>query len=206
MTGQIITQGARLPLKYTKKARHRILCGINWDPMLTDQSSIGDKIASSMTAENRVTYDLDLACVLYDAEGNPLDGVSSRPDEAIDQSGMVYHSGDDESGIGDLDDEFISIELKDLPDDIAHIIFVVEVQSSHSFGEVSNPTLRLADAFDNEDQIEVKLDRKRGADKTSYVFANIYRHEGDWMLHFIDDYYDGAKVEDWLETLKKYLG
>jgi stress response protein SCP2 len=142
---------------------------------------------------------------MYNAEGKAIDGVSGRPDEIVDLSGKVYHSGDDEAGVGKDDDEQISVELKDLPEDIHHIVFVAEIQSAHTFNEINNPETRLADGMDNENQLQVKLNNPASENMTGYIFCRIYRNKQRWMLHFIDEYVDSTKVGDWIKTLGKYL-
>jgi stress response protein SCP2 len=200
---EAIARDSRVPLKYTPKARHRVVCAINWDARAKGPGIVERLQGIGQNVKN---YDLDLACVLYDAEGKAVDGVSSRPEETADRSGRIYHTGDDESGAGDLDDEAISIELNGLPDYIQHIVFVTEIQSRHTFADVNNPRIRLADGMNNENQLDVPLGGKTGGGKTAYVFARIYRHNSGWMLHFIDEYYDRDKVSDWIPVLKKYLG
>lgn len=180
--------GETLPLHYTREARHRVLCGLNWDP--------GDG----------ETYDLDLACVMYGADGEAVDGVSAKPDETMDSSGKVYHSGDDTGGEGDrTDDEAISVELKDLPDYIHHIVFVGEIQSAHTFGDIKNPSMRIADGKTNDDQLHTPLNAPEGKSKTAFVFARLSRKDDDWTITNIGEFFNGEDIEDWIDYLKRYL-
>ena len=191
-----------IPLEYSKQARQRVLCGLNWDQR-SRGPSIGERLKN--VGRNVNTYDLDLACVMYNELGQAVDGVSSRPDEAADQSGKVYHTGDDDSGKGDeLDDEQISVELRDLPSDIHHIVFVTEIQSAHTFPDIKMPYMRIGDGATNKDQLNHELAHKDAAGMTAYVFARIFKRNGTWMLHFIDEFVDGHAVTDWVEELKKY--
>lgn len=201
-TPETIVRGAKAPLKYTPSARHRVICAVNWDAK-TDKAGFRERFRNK--GLNVDTWDVDLGCVMYDAKGNAVDGVSGKPDETADRSGKIYHTGDDTTGTGDLDDEQISIELKDLPDYIHHIVFVVEIQSAHKFGDLGLPSARIADGSTDENQLEATLDRPEGANKDAYVFARIYRGESGWMLHFIDQFADGAKIQDWIPVLKKFL-
>lgn len=187
-------KGQTVPLAYTKEARHRIVCGLNWDPQDSTEAEYNP-------------FDLDLACVMYDAEKSPVDGVSAKADETIDSSGKVYHSGDDTSGEGNrTDDEAISVELRELPDYIHHIVFIAEIQSQHNFGKLHNPSMRIADGKSNENQLFGDLGGREGRDKTAYIFARIGRGANGWELTYIDQYVNGDEVEDWIEYLKRYLG
>lgn len=180
-------KGQTVPLFYSKEARQRIVCGLNWDP-------------------DKDTPDIDLACVIYDESGKAVDGVSASPDESIDASGKVYHSGDDTSGEGSrTDDESISVELKDLPDYIHHIVFLAEIQSGHSFGTIKNPSMRIADGKTNEDQLFTALHKPESKDKNACVFASISRKDGMWVLTAVEDYFNGEDIEDWIVHLNRYL-
>ena len=190
-TPAVPAKNQTVPLHYTKQARHRVVCGLNWDPAQND-------------GEN---FDLDLACVMFDENKEAVDGVSAKPDENIDSSGKVYHSGDDTSGEGDrVDDEAISVELRDLPDYIHHIVFLAEVQSHHTFDQIHNPALRIADGKTDDDQLLSKIGGPEGVGKNAYVFARISRHDGDWTLTYIDEFADGAQIDDWISYLGRYLG
>jgi stress response protein SCP2 len=196
-----LKKGDIVPLKYSKKARHRVICGLNWDPL-----EQGPGLLQKITAgqRNRDTYDLDLFCYMFDDDKDFADGVSGKPDETIDDSGNVYHSGDDTSGTGEeLDDELVSVELRELPDYITHIVFVAEIQSDHSFADVLNPYIRVADGLTEQDLLIQDL--RDGGDFTACVFARLFKNEGTWMLHYIGDYKYGFDIVDWIEDVKPYL-
>ncbi len=197
-------KGQTVKLHYSLEARQRVVCGLNWDPADEDPGT-AERLKN--LGKNVDTFDLDLACVMYDAEGEAVDGVSAQASETVDSSGKVYHSGDDTSGEGDnVDDEAISVELKDLPAYIHHIVFLSEIQSLHTFDEVFNPSMRIADGKSNEDQLEAPLQGPNSEGKNAYVFARMSRAEEGWNLTFIDEFCRGEEIEDWIEHLKRYLG
>jgi tellurium resistance protein TerD len=198
-----IQKGEHAELLVTQEARHRVTCGLSWDPMKTGPA-LGERL-KGLQGHNIKSYDLDLICVMYDAEGTFVDGVSGKPDETIDDSGHVYHTGDDTSGVGDDDDEQVSIELKDLPDYIHHIFFVAEIQCAHSFGDIINPEMRITDAMTHQDLIKEPLGHSTGSGNSACVFMHLYRGDGQWMMHYIDDYMDISDVADWTEQLKSYI-
>lgn len=198
-----LEKGTRTKLQYTQEARHRVFCALNWDAR-ADKVTMGEKL-QSIKGLNTDTYDLDLACVMYDENKNVIDGVSGRADETVDNSGHVYHSGDDFDGLGDDDDEVISVELKDMPEDIFHIVFVVETQSDHALQDVPGVEISLGDAMTNERHMKIPLNGPDAVGKDAYIFARIFRHNDTWMLHYIDEYLVGGDVEDWIEELRKHL-
>ena len=71
------------------------------------------------------SFDLDLLCYGFDEDGHCKDYVTPNAYNAIDKSEKIYHSGDDMDGVGDLDDEQIHIELKDIDDHYNHFFFQI---------------------------------------------------------------------------------
>jgi len=179
-------KGETVPLFVTQQAKRRVICGLQWD-------SLNDK---------KYAFDLDLACILFDADKECVDGVSGKPDETIDQSGAVYHTGDDTTGAGEGDDEQVSIELLNLPEEVQTVVFLVEIQSNHGFADIRNPIVRIADGMTDRSQLHVSLE---GGDNTACVFASISRRNDGWLLHYIGDYIKGGDIEDWVEKLQEYL-
>lgn len=183
-------KGQIVPLFYTKKAQHRILCGLMWD-----KSGEGKKAGS--------IADLDLTCILYDSAGRYIGDVSSEAIRSIDKSGAVYHSGDDATGDGKGDDETISIELVKLPDSIHHAVFVVDMKTNHTFGQILNPGIRIADGMTNQNQLDVRLNG--GGSNNAYIFARLTKNGDTWMLHYIGRFIDTSTVSDWSEAIGPYL-
>ncbi len=203
-------KGDITPLRHSETAQNRILIGLRWDPNTeaVHTNKLVRAVRSNVMDKNDNTFDLDLACVIYDEHDDAIDGVSGTASETMDQSGHVYHSGDDMSGTGDHDDESISVELKGFPEAARHIIFVVECQSGHTFAEINNPEVRIADGKTDEDQINIQLGQDEGGDKTAFAFVRLFRKNAgnDWLVHYIGQYYDGAQVEDWIDTLATHIG
>lgn len=195
-------KGEKLPLQYSKEARQRVLCGLSWDP-LQDDPEFMEKLQN--LGRNVESYDLDLACMIFNAEGEVVDGVSANPAENMDQSGHIYHSGDSTDGDGDRDDEAISVELKNLPDYVHHIVFVAEIQSMHTFSDVLNPAIRIADGKTDNNQISVGIQRKDFGEMNGYLFARIYREGDNWAVHYIDEFFVSADVQDLEGFVKQYL-
>jgi len=195
--------GEKVVLEYTKEAKHRVICGIGWDPK-TEDGNIKDKL-NDMRGINTYTYDLDLSCFMFDEEGNFMGSVTGEDGATIDASGKIYHSGDSVDGEGDGDDEDLSVELADIPDHIQQVIFVVDIGSAHSFNDVLDPEIRLFDAFSNKEMLKSELSLGRNGEMTACVFAKIYRDKnGQWMLHNISHFLDLNDIEDWSQYLYQF--
>ena len=194
-------KGSKSPLLYTQAKRHRVVAGLSWDAR-------EDKVSFVGRIQGDTQHDLDISAFIYDHEGDFIDIVTAEATDAIDDSGAIYHSGDDQTGEGEGDDEHISVELAGLPDEIQSIIFVIESRSAHTFGHIAEINARIADGMSNSDLLKTDLNGEDGKDSIGYVFARLYPDDGSesgWMLHFIDEYPNTDDVEEWGAYLKKYL-
>lgn len=190
------------PLLFTMKARHRIVAALNWDER-ADKTNIINAVMGT-----NQQHDLDISCFVYNDAKKYIDFVGPMAQDSMDQTGAIYHSGDDATGSGDTDDEFISVELIGLPDDTAHIIFVAEIRSNHTFSQVAGPRFRLADGATNQNLFELDLSADEGKDRSACVMLRLYRDTSSptgWNLHAIADYPDLADIPDWGTYLTRYL-
>lgn len=194
--------GEHTPLLHTLKARQRVVAAINWDPREV-QAGLMDRIRGT-----HYQHDMDISCFVYDSNHDYIDYVGPAMEDNMDQTGTIYHSGDDQTGEGELDDEFITLELAGLPDDDAQIVFVIEIRSKNTFSEILNPSARLFDGMENRNLLQATMTGPIAGDKSAFVFARIYRDASSptgWMLHHIGDYPNLDDVSDWGSYLKKYL-
>lgn len=197
-----LAKGQHTPLKVTEKARHRIMVGLGWDPAYV--AKLLDKVSEAMGGR-KTHHDLDLSCYIYDANTNFIGTVSPDPANTVDTSGKIYHSGDNQEGVGEGDDEELSVELKDLDPAIHHILFVVKIQTGHDFSEIDSPLLRLADGYSNINFLNSFIDGSAQEGADIYVFAHIYRKGTHWQLHFVDEYLKSGAHNDWRQQLPHFL-
>lgn len=190
------------PLLYTQTARHRILVAISWDER-SDKAKALQRLTKSHTQ-----HDLDLSCFVFDEDGEYIDFVGAMAQDAVDQTGAIYHSGDDATGEGLGDDESISVELAGLPETTKTIFFVTEIRSGHSFGEVADPRMRLADGMTDNDLSVLSMAAPENAAKQACVMAAIQRDKSSstgWSLRLVNEYPDLKDVSDWGSYLRRYL-
>ncbi len=192
---------SKQPLLHTTKSRERIVVAINWDERA--KATIVDTVMRT-----NQQHDLDVSVFVYNKNGEYIDFVGSMAQDNMDQTGCIYHSGDDAGGAGNLDDEFISVELAGLPYDTDHLIFVTEIRSDHTFKDVVRPSMRIADGMTNKNLHEMPMAKRHGGDSTACIMARIYRSstsETGWGLHIIDEYPKLDDVSDWGSYLTRYL-
>ncbi len=205
-------KGEHFPLDISQTKKQRVLIGVGWDVREEEERKRklfggDDPLENSYVQINVEQYDMDLIALIFDADGNAVDAVSPDLDEVMDQSGHIYHSGDNDTGRGEHDDEVISVELAELPDYIHHIVFLAITQSGHTFGRILDSEARIADGKTDENRLHIKLGAKgsAGADKTACIFARIYRDGDKWMGHHIGEFRMDAEIEDWPAEIAPYL-
>lgn len=199
---QFPPKGEQAPLNHTKKSRERIFVGLSWDAR-QDKVKMLDRLIKKDSQ-----HDLDVNCYIYNSQKEFIDFVGAEAQDSMDESGKIYHSGDDMTGIGDGDDEFISAELAELPDNIHGIVFLMEVRSSHTFAEVEAPYCRLADGMTNENLLECHINSEEAANTNAFIMCSIYRSDNSptgWMLNNISEYPDISQIEGWGEHLAQFV-
>ena len=185
------------PLNVTQEAQHRVFVGLGWDP--NEDIGLLDKAREALGGKE-THHDLDLSCYTLDQDGTLLDSITAI--NAATESGKIYHSGDNVEGLGDGDDEQISVELKDLDENIHHIVFAVTIKTGHVFGDVALPEVRLGDGYTNREFLKTSL-LENGEDQSAYIFVRLFKDADSWHMHNIDTFVDPQ--EDLSEAAKAHL-
>jgi tellurium resistance protein TerD len=165
-----LSKGANLSLTKTDPGLVKALVGLGWDARSTN----GDE------------FDLDASALLIGANGK----VRSDADfifynQPADAAQSVVYQGDNRTGAGDGDDEQILIDLSLVPADVERVVITVSIHDAvarnQSFGQVRNSYVRI---LNNETQVEIaKFELgEEVSTENSVVFAEVYRHAGDWKF------------------------
>ncbi|HPD82822.1 MAG: TerD family protein [Alphaproteobacteria bacterium] len=197
-----ITKGQKAPLNHTKKARERIVVGLSWDARQDKVNMVRGLLKTDSQ------HDLDITCYIYNSAREFIDFVGAEAQDSMDQSGKIYHSGDDMTGAGDGDDEFISAELAGVPEDVHAIVFLVEIRSRHTFSDVETPFTRLADGMTDTNLLEIPINHDEAHDKNAFVMCAISRNQSSptgWMVYNISEYPDISKITDWGTYLAQFV-
>lgn len=111
------------------------------------------------------------------------------------KTSAIYHNGDNLTGVGDGDDEVISVKLDKVDPDVDAIIFVVNIYSAktrkQNFGMVENAFIRLVNARTKQELYRYDLSAGSVDDAVALTFARVYRHNGEWKFAAIGE---GLKV------------
>ncbi len=164
----------------------RVVIGLGWDAVTPEKKGLlGGLFAPKtpdvdcdasviMLREGKLTYKEDLIYF----------GNLQHP------TGSVRHTGDNLTGDGDGDDEQVIIELGQVPAEYDKLVFVVNIygcqQRNQHFGMIQNAFIRVVNAANNQEICRYSLSNDY-AGKTALVFAEVYRHGGEWKFNAIGE-------------------
>lgn len=180
-----LSKGQKIDLTKTNAGLRNMLIGLGWD----ERSTTG------------VSFDLDAVAILLDADGAP---IAEKPivfyNQLTSECGGIAHSGDNTTGAGEGDDEFMTLDLAALSDDVAKIIFATTIHEAEengvTFGQVTNAFVRLVDMGDDLESVDDDTELARFdlsedySTETALVMGELYRHNGEWKFAAVGQGYD----------------
>ncbi len=193
----------------------KVTIGLGWD--VRKQGGFFGKIFGKEAAE----YDLDAIAFLLDANGKVVKKGKSITSNGRQirlyqgdvvyfnsmqhPSGHVWLTGDNRTGAGDGDDEQIIVKLDQLDEKYQKIVFIVSIyqgtKNNQHFGMIENAFIRAVDAKGKEiTKFSLSGDASMNG-KCSMVFAEAYRHNGDWKFRAIGEPHT---TDNFVDILKKY--
>ncbi len=202
MSNSLLQIGKKESLNHQIEARQRIIAGLSWD------AREEEKVGLFRRVKGDSQHDLDIQCYIYNKDKEFLDFVGAEAQDSMDQSETIYHSGDDQNGTGDGDDEFISAELARMPKAIHGLVFMVEIQSNHFFTDVTAPFTRLADGYNDQNLIEMPIIGSKAENSQAFVMCAIQRNSSSptgWIAHNISDFPDISRIDNWGNYLSQYI-
>lgn len=150
------------------------LVGLGWD---TNESSTG------------VDFDLD-ASVFILGENKKIisDEFFVFYNNLESPDGSVTHTGDNQTGDGDGDDEAVMIDLSKIDNRATEICIVVTIHDYESrkqnFGQVRNAFIRIVDNNSNTEIMKFELDEDFSVE-TAVEFGRIYKRNNEWKFEAI---------------------
>ena len=114
--------------------------------------------------------------------------------------GAVEHTGDNQTGDGDGDDETSLIDLSKIGNNAAEICVVVTIHDAaarkQNFGQVRNSFIRIIDKSSNTEVMKFELDEDFSVE-TAVEFGRIYKRNNEWKFEAIGTGMSGG-LEDFL--------
>ena len=172
-----LQKGGNVNLSKEAPNLKKVIIGLGWDPRATDGA----------------TFDLDGSAFLLKADGKvrgDSDFIFYNNLKSTD--GSVTHTGDNQTGAGEGDDERLVVELDRVPADIDRITVSVTIHEAdarrQNFGMVSKAFIRCLNA-DGEKEIARYDLSEDSSTETAMIFGELYRNAGEWKFRAVGQGY-----------------
>lgn len=215
-----LTKGQKINLeKENGKKLSQFCVGCNWGAITQEKKGF-----LGFGGKKEVTdVDLDLSCIITDANGNMLDYIYSPdyrtdflarynlPEGKLDsKDGALHHSGDDRQGDkeGDdgLDNEILSVNLEKVSPEAQQIFFFLNNVGPEDFAQIPYAAIRMYEGTPQEvketfAQYNVSaMPEFRG--KRALIMGKLYRRDGAWRFSAIGEPVDDNNM---CETIRRIL-
>lgn len=152
--------------------------------------------------------DLDLSCIMLDANGNLADYIYSpeyrkeflasngrEPGKLTSRDGALHHSGDDrkgdEGGDDGLDNEIITVDLAKVNPGIDQIFFFLNNVDKEDFSRIPYASIRMYEGTPNRvKEVFAGYDvaaEPQYAGHRALIMGKLYRRDGKWRFAAIGD-------------------
>lgn len=163
-----LAKGQKVDLTKTNPGLSKVVVGLGWDINKYDGGH---------------DFDLDTSIFLL-GENGKVQGAEDFVfyNNTTGANGAVVHSGDNQTGAGDGDDEQIKVAIKEVPANIQRITFTVTIHEAEArnqnFGQVSNAFIRVVNEETKEELIRYDLGEDFSIE-TAVVVGELYRHNSE---------------------------
>ena len=175
-----LQKGGNVNLSKEAPNLKKIIIGLGWDPRSTDGA----------------TFDLDGSAFLLKADGKvrgDSDFIFYNNLKSTD--GSIVHTGDNQTGEGEGDDERIEIDLSRVPTDIERISITVTIHDAdarrQNFGMVTKAFIRCLNAEGEREIARYDLSEDSSTE-TAMIFGEVYRYNGEWKFKAIGQGFNGG--------------
>ena len=209
-----LEKGQRINLEKNNGSKLTQFCvGCNWGAI--------EKGGFLGFGKNVQDVDLDLSCVMLDANGNLCDHIYSplykreflarygMPPGKIDSNDFaLHHSGDDlkgdQNGNDGLDNEIITVDLTRVSPNVSQIFFFLNNCGKEDFSQIPYASIRMYEGTPQRvkevfAQYDVAAEPQYSG-KTALIMGKLYRRNGEWKFSAIGDAYADANL---CETIKR---
>ncbi len=175
-----LQKGGNVNLSKEAPSLKKLVIGLGWNARATDGAAFDlDSSAFILKSDGKVRNDADF--IFY----NNLKS----------SCGSVVHNGDNLTGVGEGDDETLTIELGKVPAEVDKVTFAVTIHEadarSQNFGMVSKAFIRCIDADTSKEIARYDLSEDSSIE-TAMVFGEIYRLGADWKFKAVGQGFKGG--------------
>ncbi|HAU29905.1 MAG TPA: stress protein [Rhodospirillaceae bacterium] len=179
----------------TPEGTTHVVAGLGWVP------APAPGFFASLFGQGK-TIDLNLVCLVFDAEGNMIANTTGA--NMIFGDGSIQHTGDDKIGTGSGDDEQVFVAPEKIPDQAKHLVFAMHSTSGHTFSEIHGITCRIT-AFPGDTEI-LRYTLPEKDRMKAHLIASMSRSENGWVLQAIGESIFARTPEEYREMARKHLG
>ena len=143
-------------------------------------------------------YDLDASIITFDKQINELEIIYHKNLKSRD--GNIIHHGDNRTGIGEGDDEVLTINLRNLDQNVASLAVIVNSFKGNSMVGLKSAFIRL---FDNDKPIGCHV-LGQGSETTGLLLGYFRRDyiNNCWLFQVMIYPLPGNQATDSIEQLK----
>ncbi|MHC0429530.1 TerD family protein [Streptomyces sp. O3] len=154
--------------------------GVSWDPTAGSSGGVMGKF------KRKTGTDLDLiAIVMQGDEPVRLAGLDSLDPLG---NGSLVHSGDNQTGHGDGDDETVTVEFERIPAPVTSIVFIAAAYKKRSsFQMARNVSFKVYDATGGATQQVADIWPSLLSQDNGCAIAKAVRVGGAWKLQVINE-------------------
>lgn len=213
-----LEKGQRINLEKETGAKLTNFCvGCNWGAIVK-KTFFG--LSTSV-----VDVDLDLSCLMFDNEGNPVDHIWSPlynfrgklPQGKLDSNDhALHHTGDDLTGDQDgddgLDNEIITVDLNRVSGNVSSIVFFLNIYNNNEysgdFSGIPYASIRMFEGTPNKapKQVFAQYDvatKTECIGMRGLVMGKLYRRNGDWKFAAIGDAFPDPTIVNTIARVMK---
>ena len=217
-----LEKGQRINLEKSNGSKLTNFCvGCNWGAITKKTFfGLGSKV---------VDVDLDLSCLMFDAEGTPIDhiysplyrfgdkniGLPNGKLDSIDRA--LHHTGDDtegdQNGDDGLDNEIITVDLNRVDAKVNQIVFFLNIYNNEDFqgdfSEIPYASIRMYEGTASKvREVFASYDvatKSNCVGMRALVMGKLYRRNGEWKFAAIGDAFeDKSIVHTIVRVMKNY--
>jgi tellurium resistance protein TerZ len=217
-----LEKGQRINLEKSNGSKLTSFCvGCNWGA-ITKNTFFG-------LFSSNVDVDLDLSCLMFDSEGNPVDhiysplyrfgdrnvGLPNGKLDSIDRA--LHHTGDDtegdQNGDDGLDNEIITVDLNRVDAKVNQIVFFLNIYNNEDFqgdfSEIPYASIRMYEGTASKvREVFASYDvatKSNCVGMRALVMGKLYRRNGEWKFAAIGDAFeDKSIVHTIVRVMKDY--
>ena len=151
----------------------------------------------------RDTFDFDASVTGFDERNEPVESIYFRQLDGLDRS--VHHYGDNLTGVGDGDDEVISIILNKVPARVMSLAVTVNSYKSNSLIKAKSAFIRLFETHSKREIGKFILNKTKDCVGLLLGLLERNRQTGGWFFRVMCDPIEGNVVTNSYKSLKVLL-